>query len=328
MDRYELLTRITTFPLIARGLADDLLSGDYRAVFKGQGMEFDEVRRYERGDDIRSIDWNVSARFGTPYVKMYREEREMTVCIILDNSASMHTPGGNMSDSPGAELNRYEQAVLAAALVAFSAEQAGQRLSMIFFDREISKIVPPRKGRSHTMAVISAALEARPLEKGSGLGKALIGAERLLKRRSLVIIISDFLCINWEQEIGDLAKRHDVIALRISGPLDKEMPKSGLLTMEDPETGLMLRVPASFSSFRSAWTLWHEERAQLWEAICRRSGASYLDLSTADDAAAVLIHFFHRGTSTVSGSGGSYRRGASSDYSGAAGSGEKSRGYK
>ena len=142
------------------------------------------------------------------------------------------------------------------------------------------------------MAVISAALEERPREKGSGLGKALVGAERLLKRRSLVIIISDFLCINWEQEIGDLSKRHDVIALRISGPLDREMPKSGLLTLEDPETGLMLRVPASFSSFRSAWASWHQERAQLWEAICRRSGAACLELSTADDAPAVLLRFF------------------------------------
>jgi uncharacterized protein (DUF58 family) len=292
MDRHELLTRITTFPLVVRGLAEDLLSGDYRAVFRGQGMEFDEVRRYEPGDDVRSIDWNVSARFGTPYVKMYREEREMTVCVILDNSASMHTPGGNLSESPGSELNRYEQAILAAALVAFSAEQAGQRLSMIFFDREISKIFPPRKGRSHTMAVISAALEARSPKKGSGLGKALAGAERLLKRRSLVLIISDFLCINWEQEIGDLSRRHDVIALRITGPLDREMPRSGLLTLEDPETGIRLRASASFPSFRTAWASWHEERTRLWEAICRRSGAACFELSTADDAPAVLMRFF------------------------------------
>ena len=296
MDRHELLNRISTFPLAARGLAEELLSGDYRAVFKGQGMEFDEVRRYERGDDVRSIDWNVSARFGTPYVKMYREEREMTVCIILDNSASMHTTGGTESSDSG--VSRYEQAVLAAALIAFSAEQAGQRLSMIFFDGEISKIIPPRKGRAHTMAVISAALEARPLERGSSLGKALIGAGRLLKRRSLVIIISDFLCINWEQEIGDLSRRHDVICLRISGPLDKEMPRSGLLTLEDPETGLKLRASSSFVSFRTAWASWHEERAQLWEAICRRSGAAFLELSTADDAPTVLMRFFQSGTSS------------------------------
>jgi len=223
---------------------------------------------------------------------MYREEREMTVCIILDNSPSMHTAGGSQLQMPGSDVNRYEQAVLAAALVAFSAEQAGQRLSMIFFDREISKIIPPRKGRSHTMAVISAAIEARPFEKGSGLGKALIGAERLLKRRSLVIIISDFLCINWEQEIWDLSRRHDVIAVKISGPLDREMPRSGLLTLEDPETGLTLRAPVSFPSFRSAWASWHEERASLWEAICRRSGAGFLDLSTADDAPVVLKRFF------------------------------------
>ena len=295
MDRHDLLTRITTFPLLARGLAEDLLSGDYRAVFRGQGIEFDEVRRYERGDDIRSIDWNVSARFGTPYVKMYREEREMTVCIILDTSASMHTTGGNFSGAPGAmngDLNRYEQAVMAASLIAFSAEAAGQRLSMIFFDREISKIIPPRKGRSHTMAVISAALEARPSGKGSGLGKALVGAERLLKRRSLVIIISDFLCINWEQEIWDLSRRHDVICVRISGPLDREMPESGLLTLEDPETGLRLRAPSSFPVFRTAWASWHEERGRLWEAICRRSGAAALELSTADDAPSALMHFF------------------------------------
>jgi uncharacterized protein (DUF58 family) len=255
-------------------------------------MEFDEVRHYEAGDDVRSIDWNVSARFGTPYVKLYREEKEMTVCVILDNSPSMHTIGGNLSDSPGTELNRYEQAVLAAALIAFSAEQAGQRLSMIFFDREISKIIPARKGRQHTMAVISAALEARPQEKGSGLGKALVGAERLLKRRSLVVIISDFLCINWEQEICDLSRRHDVITIKISGPLDKEMPKSGLLILEDPETLHKVSGSASFLSFRSAWSAWNEERLQLWEAICRRYGIACLELSTADEAASVLMRFF------------------------------------
>ncbi|MCL2129299.1 MAG: DUF58 domain-containing protein [Treponema sp.] len=280
MDREELLAKITTFPLLARGLAEDLLSGDYRAVFRGQGMEFDEVRRYERGDDVRSIDWNVSARFGTPYVKMYREEREMTVCIIMDNSSSMHTS------------NRFTQAVLTAALIAFSAEHAGQRLSMIFFDREISKIIPPGKGRSHTMTVISSAIEAAPLEKGSGLGKAIIGAGRLLKRRSLVIIVSDFLCINWEQEIGDLSRRHDVICIRISCSLDSEMPEGGLLSLLDPETGHKQNIPVSFPSFKKAWASWHNERKQLWEAICRRQGAAFLEISSADDAPSVLKHFF------------------------------------
>jgi uncharacterized protein (DUF58 family) len=288
MDRRELLAKIAAFPLLAGGLAEDLLSGDYRSIFKGQGMEFDEVRHYQRGDDVRSIDWNVSARFGTPYVKMYREEREMTVCIILDSSASMHSPGGG-------ELTRYEQGVLAAALIAFSAERAGQRVSAVFFDREISRIFPPRKGRPHTMALISAALENRPGDKGSGLGMALGGAERFLKRRSLLVVISDFLCLNWEHEMGDMSRKHDVIALRITSPLDREIT-GGLLTLEDPETGLKLRAPTSFPGFRSAWAGWHEEKRRLWEAICRRSGAARLEISASEDAPAALINFFRRGT--------------------------------
>jgi uncharacterized protein (DUF58 family) len=299
MDRSELLAKIAPFPILARGLAEDLLSGNYRSVFKGQGIEFDEVRHYEAGDDSRSIDWNVSARFGVPYVKLYREEREMTVCIILDTSASMHTSGGNEPYSKKRQaraspfLSLYEQGLLAAALIAFSAERTGQRLSALFFDNEIRRIFPPRKGRPHTMAVVSAALENRPMEKGTGLGIALKGIGRFLKRRSLIVIISDFLCLNWEQEMGDLTQVHDVIAIRIGSPLDKDINPHGFFILEDPETGHTVHSPA-FSNFRSAWTYWHEERRQLWESICRRSGAAFLNLSTADDAVTVLGGFFRR----------------------------------
>jgi len=286
MDRTELLSRIAPFPLLARGLAAEFLSGNYRSVFKGQGIEFDEVRRYEAEDDARSIDWNVSARFGVPYVKMYREEREMTICLILDTSASMHTPG-----SAGCTL--YEQGMLAAALMAFSAEQSGLRLSAVFFDNEIRRIFPPRKGRSHTMAFIGAALENRPLGKGTGLGSALTGAARLLKKRSLVVIFSDFHSLNWEKEMDEISRQHDVIAVRISSPLETGIPCKGFFTLEDPETGRTVRSPA-FAGFSSAWKLWHEERRRLWEAIIKRSGAAFLNLSTADDAAVVLAGFFRR----------------------------------
>ena len=289
MDRRELLEKIAAFPLAARGLADDFLSGDFRSVFKGQGIEFDEVRRYAPGDDVRSIDWNVSARFGTPYVKMYREERELTVCIILDNSASMHA-GGPCSGKAGV-MNRYDQAVLAAALVAFSAEQAGQRVGALCFDQGIARVFTPRKGRSHVMAVISGFLENRG-GPSSDLGLALAGAGRLLKRRSLVVILSDFLCVNWEQELGDLCARHDVIAIAITDPLDSEIPGLGLLSMRDPETAVSFHAPTSFPSFRAAWSEWHAERARLRRAICRRHGASYTELSTIDDAPAALARFF------------------------------------
>ena len=296
MNRSELLRRIAPFPLLARGLASDLLSGNYRSIFKGQGIEFDEVRRYEAEDDARSIDWNVSARFGVPYIKMYREEREMTVCIILDTSASMHTSGfsaGSSGSKDKAVTTLYEQALLAAALIAFSAERSGQRLSAIFFDRKIQRVFPPRKGRQHIMSFISAGLENRPLEKGTGLGLALEGAGRLLKRRSLVIIISDFFSISWEHEIGEISRCHDVIAIRILSPDEKEFSAEGFFTLEDPETGAAVHSPP-FSGFRSGWKLWHEERQNLCETIMRREGVAFLNLSTADDTAAVLAGFFKR----------------------------------
>jgi uncharacterized protein (DUF58 family) len=293
VDRRELLRRITTFPLVARGLAEDLLSGDFRSVFKGQGIEFDEVRRYEPGDDVRSIDWNVSARFGAAYVKMYREERELTVCLVVDASASMFAAGASDGDPNAAgRMRRWDQAILAAALVAFSAEQAGQRIGAVCFDREIRRVWRPRKGRSHAMSVISALLSTGEGGRGSDLGLALEGTGRLLKRRSLVVILSDFLSINWEQELGHLCSRHDVIAIGITDPLDRDIPNLGLLAIGDPETGVTLHAPTGFSSFRSAWADWHNDRTKLWKALCRRCGAAYMELSTAEDAPLALTRFF------------------------------------
>jgi uncharacterized protein (DUF58 family) len=291
LDRHELLRKITALPVIASSLAEDLLAGDFRSVFKGQGIEFDEARRYERGDDIRSIDWNASARFGLPFVKLYREERELTVLIVLDTSASM------FSDGVGGLFSRYEQGLLAAALTAFSAERTGQRLGALFFDREIGSVFLPRKGRRHTMAILSRALrfqdrQPRTGSRGSALGAALTGAGRILKRRSLVVLISDFFCLNWERELGDLARGHDVIALRISDPLEGEIPDLGLVPLEDPETGVTFHAPTAFPSFRSAWSQWHGERAKLWASLCDRAGAAHLEISTADDAAHALFRFF------------------------------------
>jgi uncharacterized protein (DUF58 family) len=294
MTRSELLQKITTFPLIASVLAEDLLSGDFRSIFRGQGIEADEVRRYEVGDDIRSIDWNVSARFGTPYVKMYREERELSVFLVMDCSPSMYC---------GSVINRAEQAILAGALLAFSTEHAGQRLGAVFFDTEIIKVFPAEKGMSHSLAMINAALDIRThrkdgkkgkdeKEKSSNLGAALSGLSRILKRRSIIIVISDFFCMNWEQELGKLCQKHDVIAIRITDTLDTNLFKAGLITMEDPETNARLYAPTGFAVFRTAWKDWHKDRSVSWKAIMRRAGAASLELSTADDAVSVLVHFF------------------------------------
>jgi uncharacterized protein (DUF58 family) len=285
MERSELLRRINTFPLAAQSLAEDLLAGDFRSVFRGNGIEFEEVRRYEQGDDARFIDRNVSARFGKPYVKLYREERELTVFVVLDCSASMFSGG------KGA-VSRFEQALLAAALTGFSAERAGQRFGALFFDNEIRRLFKPGKGRARLMAVVSAALAASPRERGSALALAIRGAGSLLKRRSLVVLISDFRCPDWDEGLATIAVRHDFIAVRISDPLDYEFPNMGLLTVEDPESGRTIQAPTGFSSFRRSLREWNEGQAAAWAACCRRLGVARLELSTADDAPSVLKTFF------------------------------------
>jgi len=291
METGDLLRNIINLPIISSGLAEEMLAGNFRSIFKGQGMEFDEARHYQPGDDIRSIDWNASARFGYPFVKTYREERELTILILLDISPSMHrTHFAEQGLSP------YEQALLSASLIAFSAEHTGQQIGAFFFDRDIEKVFPPRKGRKHIMSLVMAALQhqnnvlPRRAQHGSDIASALTGAQRLLKKRSLVVLISDFYSINWEEEMGHLCRKHDCIALRISNP--QELPYKGLITLEDPETGVRIEAPAGLNSFKESWSHWHSERSLNLEAQCRRSGSAYLELSTDADAPSTLMKFF------------------------------------
>ncbi|MDR0494114.1 MAG: DUF58 domain-containing protein [Treponema sp.] len=304
MDTHELLGKITRLPIVADGMAENMLAGNFRSVFKGQGMEFDEARHYQWGDDARSIDWNASARLGTPFVKIFREERELTILLLLDTSASMHgeifQPDGHKTQIP----NPFEQALITAALIAFSAERSGQRVGAFLFDREIDRVFPPRKGRRNVLAFVSGALQchkpktairrtaAAHTEYTSNLRSAIAGAGRLLKRRSMVVLISDFYSAGWEHELGGLSSRHDVIAIRISGPLDGNLPDLGLISLNDSETGLQIAAPTGSASFRDAWFQWHKDRADLWQNLCRRAGAAHLEVSVDTDPAAVLTRFF------------------------------------
>jgi uncharacterized protein (DUF58 family) len=291
METSELLRRITVLPLVSHGLAEEMLAGNFRSIFKGQGMEFDETRHYEPGDDIRSIDWNVSARFGSPYVKMYREERELTILLLIDVSPSMHR--GYIARQA---LSPYEQALISAALIAFSGLHTGQQTGALFFDRDIEKLFRPHKGKRHVMALIMAALQFqnefshRRDKTGSNLASALAGAQRLLKKRSLVVVISDFFSVNWEQEMTDLCRKHDVIVFRVTDP--PELPYPGLITLEDPETGVRIEAPAGLNSFKETWETWLNERSIQWESQCKRCGASFMELSTAEDAPSFLLKFF------------------------------------
>jgi uncharacterized protein (DUF58 family) len=291
METGELLGKITNLPLISYGLAEEMLAGNFSSIFKGQGMEFDETRHYEPGDDIRAIDWNVSARFGSPFVKMYREERELTILLLIDVSPSMHR-----ADIARQGLSPYEQALISTSLIAFSGLHTGQQTGALFFDRDIEKLFRPHKGKSHIMALIMAALQyqnevsRRRDNTGSNIASALAGAQRLLKKHSLVVIVSDFYSVNWEHEMTDLCRKHDVILIKITDP--PELPYPGLITLEDPETGVRMDAPAGLNSFREAWKTWRKERSIQWESQCRRCGASFIELSTAEDAPSFLLKFF------------------------------------
>jgi len=291
METSDLLRTIINLPIFSRGLADEMLAGNFSSIFKGQGMEFDEARHYELGDDIRSIDWNASARFGAPFVKMYREERELTILLLLDISPSMHR-----THIAQQGLSPYDQALICAALIAFSAEHTGQQVGAFLFDRDIEKVFPPRKGRKAIMSIIMTALQhqnniiPRRAQYGSDITAALTGAQRLLKKRSLVVLISDFFSLNWEQEMGSLCRKHDLIAIKISDP--DELPFHGLITLEDPETGVRIEAPTGLDTFKESWTSWLNEKSAHWESQCKKNGAAFLSLSTSADAPSTLIKFF------------------------------------
>jgi len=295
MDTRELLGRITRLPIVADALAEEMLSGNFRSVFKGQGMEFEEARHYQWGDDAKAIDWNASARLGTPFIKVFREERELTILLLLDASASMRSGIANLWGKAQG-LCPYEQALITAALIAFSSERGGQRIGAFLFDSGIDRVFPPRKGRRNILAFVSGALHYHSTRaaagKSSNIGAALAGAGRLLKRRSMVVLLSDFLSSGWEKELCDLSRRHDVIAARVYDPKNTDLPKLGLLDTKDPETGLRISVPSNSVSFRSAWAAWHKDRADHWLKLCRRAGASHLEIPVDEDAAKVLSRFF------------------------------------
>jgi uncharacterized protein (DUF58 family) len=299
MDTRELLGRITSLPIVADALAEEMLSGNFRSVFKGQGMEFEEARHYQWGDDAKAIDWNASARLGTPFIKVFREERELTILLLLDTSASMRCGIANLwgnaqGASPG--ISPYEQALIAAALIAFSSQRSGQRVGAFLFDSGIDRVFPPLKGRHNILAFVSGALHYHHKQantgKSSNLGIALDGAGRLLKRRSMVVLMSDFLSTDWEKELCDLSRRHDVIAVRVYDPKNMDIPRLGLLRARDPETGIQMAIPSNSASFRSAWAAWHRDRADLWLKQCRRAGASHLEIPVDEDPAKILSRFF------------------------------------
>ena len=272
--------RITT-----RSLATALQSGAFRSLYHGQGVEFSGVREYLRGDDVRAIDWNVTARTAKPFVKIFEEERELQIFLIVDRSLSMYSGTKGRS--------RLETASETAALLTLAAEHNGNAVGAVLFGNRIEFSCKPKSGQTQTMFLLSKFDEyPEQVSKGSVLENAITGAGRLLRKRSLVFVISDFRVKGWEDSFAYLAERHDVVAVRITDPSDSVLPEMGSVVFEDPEKQVKRIFPTSSRLFRSQWKEEGLMRAKRWQDACIRHGGVPLVISTSDDPLIELSSFF------------------------------------
>lgn len=281
----RLIQRVKHLELASRKLVDGLFSGNYRSVFRGPGIEFDEVREYAEGDDARLIDWNVSSRMQSAYTKTFREERELLLFLLVDVSGSVR-PFEAMS-------SRFETAAQLTALLSFAAIRNNDRVGAGFFSDRIEHWTSPLKGRKHGLRIIQDMLSVEPEGRGSDLALALRAAGEALPRRGICVIISDFKTSNYYRELRTLARRHDTLAIRVVDPIDIEFPESGLIQLEDPESGREILAHGSTGYRKDYHSYWQMHRRQ-WLRECGRRGVSTLEIRTDEDAATHLIRYFKR----------------------------------
>ena len=282
----EILTQVRRVEITTRGLVNDVFSGEYHSVFKGRGMNFAEVRAYQYGDDIRSIDWNVTARTGTPFVKVFDEERELTLMLVVDVSASGEF--GSRSRMKG------EVAVEICAVLAFSAITNNDKVGLIIFSDRIEKFVPPRKGRRHVLRVLRELLYFRPAGRGTDIAGALEYLVRVVRRRAVVFVVSDFFATGYQKALAVAGRRHDTIVIRMGDPRERELPAVGYIELEDAETGEQLTVNVSDPAFRDAFNREVTGTRTALEREFRKTGVDVIEISTDRPYADRLMRFFRQ----------------------------------
>jgi uncharacterized protein (DUF58 family) len=286
MDKSDIYKKIKNIQVQSLKLSEGMLAGNYRSVFKGQGIEFDSVRDYSWSDDSRFIDWNVSARFGHPYIKTFREERELNLFLVVDMSQSMHWSS--------LEVNKLEAAGMIAALFSMSAANSSDRVGAVFFTGKIEKWIQPMKGRRHAMRLVKDFFTFKPEASGSDLGAALEVLDEYLKKRGICIIISDFRTESGWKELTKIALKHDVIAIKITDKMDFEYPPSGLIELADNESGNRIKAFGHSKAFRRAYRDYWEVCHLKWLKNCRDRKIDHLVIDTAEDPVKKLLYFFRR----------------------------------
>ncbi len=287
IDSESLVQKASFLRIQAQSLAEGMKNGNFRSLYRGQGIEFSGVRDYIRGDDIRSIDWNVTARMGRPFVKVFEEERELQIFIVMDSSASMFVDCGNKNPV------KYAAGANLAALVTLAAEMNGCPVGAVFFDGQIHFSCKPQSGKERTMLLLTH-LDKLPSQRvnGSVLGNALIGAAKILRKRSLVFVISDFRSADWETPLIKLSQKNDVVAIRLTDEFDRMLPSLGSVTFKDMESDLKMVLPTSSSRFREEWKNRNESMVWRWKENCIKHGILSYVMNASDDPLVLLGQVF------------------------------------
>ncbi|MBN2890464.1 MAG: DUF58 domain-containing protein [Bacteroidales bacterium] len=283
MNSSELLKKVRKIEIKTKGLSRNIFAGQYHSSFKGRGMSFSEVREYQYGDDIRSIDWNVTARFGHPYIKIFEEERELTVVLLIDISNS----GMFGSD----EIKRQYLAEVAAVL-AFSAIHNDDKIGVIFFTDKVEKFIPPKKGRKHILLIIRELLACEPKNTKTDVGQALIFLNSAIKKRATVFMMSDFISPDFSKPLKVTSYKHDLIGLLVYDKYEEQMPKVGLINAFDPETGEERWINTNNKKQREKFENWWKNHQTNLTQTLAKANVSLVKIRTDMDYVKPLVHFF------------------------------------
>lgn len=286
METSELLKKVRKIEIKTKGLSKHIFSGEYHSAFKGRGMSFSEVRNYQYGDDVRNIDWNVTARTGEPHVKVFEEERELTVMLLVDVSRS--------SFFGTVEQFKSELITEICALLAFSAINNNDKVGVIFFSNGVEKFIPPKKGRQHILRIIRELIDFQPKEQGTDIGEALRFFNNVIKKRSICFILSDFLTRRYESPLRIAARRHDIVGVNLIDPREEELPNVGLLRAYDAETGAVRWIDTASRQVRERYLRWYREQYLYFRSTFLKSGADMVNIRTNESYVNALLVFFQK----------------------------------
>ncbi len=286
METSELLKKVRKIEIKTKGLSKHIFSGEYHSAFKGRGMSFSEVRDYQYGDDVRNIDWNVTARMNTPHVKVFEEEREMTVMLLIDMSGSAFF--GTVDQMKNELLTEI------CAVLAFSAINNNDKVGVLFFSEKVEKFIPPKKGKQHILRIIRELINFEPEASGTDLGKALEYFNNIIKKRSTCFILSDFLTKGYENALRIAKRRHDMIGVHLFDPREEVLPSVGLIRAVDAETGAYAWIDSSLSSVRENYQKSFTDNYNYFKSTFVKCGADTLSIRTDEPYVNALLKFFKR----------------------------------